>query len=167
MEGGRRGVAVFAAVALVALMATATLAIDLGMLLDTREGAQVAADSAALAGARAFLTASGTDAIPAARDEALRAARANYVLGVQIDTNGAAAGNTATTTYAANEAVVTIDPATSRVGVRIRRAAVTTSFAKVFGKNSIPIAAWATAEAPGAESSAARAMRLPGWTRYG
>ena len=42
--GRRGGVIVFAALALVALMAAAALAIDLGMLLDTRQDAQRAAD---------------------------------------------------------------------------------------------------------------------------
>jgi Flp pilus assembly protein TadG len=148
---GRRGsVLVFAALALVALMAAAALAIDLGMLLDTRQDAQRAADAAALAGASAFLGANGTAAIPHARDTALVFAANNLVRGVKIDTAGAAAGNTAVTTYTSNEAVVTIFPATARVRVRIRRAAVTTWFAKLFGKTSIPIAAWATAEASAA-----------------
>src|SRR5207249_366559 len=135
-------VMVFAALALVALLAAAALAIDLGMLLDTRQDAQRAADAAALAGASAFLGGNANAAIPVARNEALKTAAKNYVRGVLIDTSGAAAGSTGVTTYTANEAVVTVMPATYRVRVRIRRAAVTTWFAKLFGKNSIPIAAW-------------------------
>jgi Flp pilus assembly protein TadG len=148
---GRRGsVLVFTAVALVALLAAAALAIDLGMLLDTRQDAQRAADAAALAGASAFQGATGTAAIPDARNKALQFAAKNLVRGVAVDTVGAANGNTAVTTYTSNEAQVWIFPATSRVRVRIRRAAVTTWLAKVFGKQSIPIAAWATAEASNA-----------------
>ena len=160
--GRRGGVAVFAALALVALMATAALAIDLGMLLDTRQDAQRAADAAALAGASAFLGANGTAAIPAARNEALRNVAKNYVRGVLIDTMGAAAGNTATTTYTSNEAVVTIFPTTARVRVRVRRAAMTTWFAKLFGKSSLPIAAWATAEAsPAGGATCVKPWALP------
>jgi Flp pilus assembly protein TadG len=160
---GRRGsVLVFAALALVALMAAAALAIDLGMLLDTRQDAQRAADAAALAGASAFLGGNATAAIPVARNEALKTAGANYVRGVKIDTLGAANGSTGVTTYTANEAVVSIFPATYRVRVRIRRAAVTTWFAKVFGKTSIPIAAWATAEASSAGgATCVRPFALP------
>ncbi len=144
----RRGtVAVFAAVAMIALMAAAALAIDMGMLFDTRQDAQRAADAAALAGASAFLAGNATAAIPIARNQAFLNAGSNYVRGVKIDTLGAAAPSTGVTTYTANEAVVTIFPATARVRVRIRRAAVTTWFAKLFGKTSVPIAAWATAEA--------------------
>jgi Flp pilus assembly protein TadG len=145
---GRRGsVIVFAALALVALLSAAALAIDLGMLLDTRQDAQRAADAAALAGASAFLGGNATAAIPVARDRALQIAGQNYVRGVPIDVSGAAAGSTGVTTYTANEAQVWIFPTTYRVRVRIRRDAVTTWLAKIFGKNSIPIAAWATAEA--------------------
>lgn len=146
----RGGVIVFAALAMVALLAAAALAIDLGMLLDTRQDAQRAADAAALAGASAFLGGNATAAIPIARNEALKTAAKNYVRGELIDTSGAAPGSTGVTTYTSNEAVVTITPATYRVRVRIRRPVVTTWFAKLFGKNSIPIAAWATAEASSA-----------------
>ncbi len=87
----------------------------------------VAADAAALAGASAFLTANGTAAIPAARNEALRAARAKLRVG-RIDRyrRGAAAGTRRRPPTPRTKPWSPSSRLRRGFGVRIRRAAITT-----------------------------------------
>jgi len=125
---------VLLAISLVAIMGVAALGIDLGMLLKVRAEAQRAADAAALAGASAFLQDQ-----PRATEEALAVSRAkqladtNYMAGAKIDT--------------ASEVTVTVLWDSSKVRVKVRRAAVPTWFAQVFGWRSVPVGAKAAAVA--------------------
>lgn len=145
----RRGAAlVLLAISMAAMLSVAALAVDIGILLDARSDAQRAADSAALAGASSFQVYSGTAAIPEARNRALALAGSNNIRGVPINASGAPAGNTSTTVYTANEVTVTVLTAQNKVRVRVRRAAVGTYFARIFGIQSMPVtasaAAWAS-----------------------
>src|SRR5215467_5905932 len=74
---------VFVAVGFLAFLSASMLAIDLGMLMTSRNQAQNSADSSALAGATALVYDSWTDrsASGPAVQNALAAARANQVIG--------------------------------------------------------------------------------------
>ena len=135
-----RGVSlVLVAISLVAIMGMAALAIDLGMLLKVRAEAQRAADAAALAGASAFLldqprAAESTLAVT----RAYRLADTNYMAGAKIDTT--------------SEVTVKVLWDSSKVRVRVRRAAIPIWFAQVFGvfgmaQKSFPVGAKAAAVA--------------------
>lgn len=114
------------------LVAILALAIDLGMLYDTRGEAQRAADAAALAGASAFI-----DVLPpsnpfvAAHDRAMEYAGRNTMRSTPIDTT----------------TEVTVAVWQDTVQVTVARASVATWFARIFGIRSVPIGARATAEA--------------------
>lgn len=114
------------------LIAMLALAIDLGMLYDTRGEAQRAADAAALAGASAFI-----DVLPpsnpftAAHDRAMEYAGQNTMRSTTIDTS--------------SEVTVTVWQDT--VEVVVQRASVATWFARIFGIRSVAIGARAVAEA--------------------
>lgn len=132
---GTRGVsAVIMAIFLVVLMGMGALAVDLGMLQKARAEAQRAADAAALAGASAFLedqtrVQESTLAIHRARV----VADTNYMNGVKIDS------------VAELEVWVVYDSV--KVRTRVRRASVPTWFARVFGKDALPVGARAAAVA--------------------
>ncbi len=76
-----------AVVFLAGVMAMGALAVDLGMAFAARGAAQRAADSAALAGAGAFLDFSQTLASGPARDRAYEYALLNDVIGRSIDSS--------------------------------------------------------------------------------
>jgi len=126
------------AISMVALLSVMALAVDLGMLFKTRDEAQRAADAAALAGASAFLEQTGLAAVPTAEARAYEFALRNYMTGGPIDSS---------------EVTVVVIPDSQKVRVWVRRASVSTWFARVFGITSAAIgaksAAWATAAGQG------------------
>ncbi|MDQ3137235.1 MAG: pilus assembly protein TadG-related protein [Gemmatimonadota bacterium] len=124
---------VFVAVCLAAMLSMLALAVDLGMLYKTRGEAQRAADAAALAGAAAFRDAAPAYATVLAHDQAMQLADANFVDGRKLDT--------------LSEVNVEVIPAEAKVRVRVRRAAVLTWFANMFGISSTAVGAKAAAVA--------------------
>ena len=140
-SGRHGGTLALTAVMIVALLSVLALAIDLGMLYKTKGEAQRASDAAALAGASAFqdfqdpFDPAATDT---ANARAYRFARQNYMTGGRIDSS---------------EVTVQVLPDSSKVRVWVRRAAVQTWFARLFGVNSTPIGAVSAARALNAASS--------------
>lgn len=130
----RGGVMVLVTLTMLVLMGMGGIAIDLGMLIKARGEAQRAADASALGGASAFLL----DSAPAAESTqaVLRAkivADTNYMNGVKFDT--------------ASEVTVWVITDSVKVRVLVRRAAVPTWFARLFGLNQFPVGARAAAVA--------------------
>jgi hypothetical protein len=147
LRNERGAVIVLYAIAMVAMLGMAALAIDLGMLRKSRAEAQRAADAAALGGASAFPDDWGaTETIDTAFARALVAAHANYMNGVSFDTTG---GSTSGLTYSSAEVTVTVFPEElpPRVWAKVRRAAVPTWFAQIFGIDALPVGATAAAVA--------------------
>jgi hypothetical protein len=130
-----RGFVVLVAVSLVAILGIAALAIDLGMLRKAKAEAQRAADASALAGASAFVMTDldVTTETANAVHEAYRVADTNYMNGVKFDTT--------------SEVTVQVIAESVKVRVTVRRAAVPTWFAQIFGINSLPVGAKAAAVA--------------------
>jgi Flp pilus assembly protein TadG len=112
-------------VCLVALLGAVALAVDVGMLYDTRTESQRASDAAALAGASALMDYS------APQDSVMAVARAINFAG-----QNRMRGTPVTPTEVQN--VELIRP-NSRVRVTIRRPAVPTIFARVFGIESVSV----------------------------
>jgi len=133
---------VFVAVSLGALLGFLALAIDLGAMFVARADAQRAADAAALAGASAFLTFTGGQAVAPAEDRAMEYALRNTFRNGPIDSN---------------EVDVRVVPESSKVGVWVHRDSVQTMFARVLGRRWVPIGAYAEAEA--ADAGAARCLK--------
>ena len=142
---------VLVAISIAALLSVTALAVDLGMLYKTRGEASRAADAAALAGASVFQERENDDPeidvmIPA---RVYESAEGNYMSGGMLDS--------AEVTYS-------VDKPKYRVTVVVRREAVGTWFARIFGVNSVPIAASATAEATDAGvSKCVKPFYLPDW----
>jgi Flp pilus assembly protein TadG len=133
-SGRRGGTLALTAVMMVGLLSVLALAIDLGMLYKTKGEAQRAADAAALAGADAFRQFTvPADAVPTAHRQAMELASRNYMTGGMIDTT--------------SEVTVNVIPDSQKVRVWVRRAAVRTWFARMFGVASTPIGAVAAARA--------------------
>jgi hypothetical protein len=130
----------FVAVTILGMLSVMALAIDLGMLYKTRGEAQRAADAAALAGASAFLELDRTDpgVDDLANDRALEYAQKNYMTGGVI---------------VPSEVSVQVITDSAKVRVWVRRAAVQTWFARLFGVATVPIGAHAAAEASEAGQS--------------
>jgi hypothetical protein len=129
----RRGVSlVLAAVSMTAIIGVGAIAVDLGMLLRARADAQRAAEAGALAGASAFLDFNPNSAniVAEAKQRAEQFAEANAVLLSPIT---------------ALEDSVQVITSEQKVRVWVRRAAVGTWFAKIFGENSVGIEARAAA----------------------
>lgn len=134
------GTLALTAVMIVGLLSVLALAIDLGMLYKTKGEAQRAADAAALAGADGFRQfVDPNDAVPTARRQAMQLASRNFMTGGLIDTT--------------SEVTVQVIPDSQKVRVWVRRAAVRTWFARMFGVSSTPIGAVAAARALNASSS--------------
>jgi hypothetical protein len=140
---------VFVAMGFMAFLASATLAIDVGMFMTARSQAQTAADAAALAGAVALATDDFTNRSTSgpAVQSALAAARANTVMRRPVDVG-------------ASDVTFPTSPAgvNNRVHVEVRRTtasgtcvgcsgAVPTLLGGIFGVTSVDINASATAEA--------------------
>ena len=124
----------FVAVTLLGMLSVMALAIDLGMLYKTRGEAQRAADAAALAGASSFIDFDRTDPVAddTANARALDYAQRNYMTGGVI---------------VPSEVTVQVITDSAKVRVWVRRAAVQTWFARIFGVATVPIGAHAAAEA--------------------
>lgn len=134
---------VFIGLGLMAFLSASTLAIDVGMLMVSRNQAQNAADAGALAGAVALFRDSFTDHTPTgpAVTSAIAAAQANLV-----------AGQSASVTPEDVEFLMGTGGQTNRVKVTVYRTtgrdnAVPTLVAKFFGMETADIWATATAEA--------------------
>ena len=131
LGGDERGaVTVTVALAITALLAMLALSIDLGALFNARSEAQRAADSAALAGASAFLEYQQSQARQAAESRAVEFATENTIRNQNIE---------------AGEVSVSIDLDSSTVHARVRREAVPTWFAGLLGIDAVNVAAEATA----------------------
>jgi Flp pilus assembly protein TadG len=124
--------AALVAVSLTALVSIMALGIDIGMLFNARSEAQRAADSAALAGASAFLDFPANEATKPARERAIEYATQNTVRNSAVDPSEV-------------EVQVNVDSAT--VTVAVRRAGVSTWFARLFSVSEVAIGARATAQA--------------------
>jgi hypothetical protein len=139
----------FVAVTILGMLSVMALAIDLGMLYKTRGEAQRAADSGALAGASAFVDFDKTEpqADDSANARALNYAQRNYMTGGVIQPA---------------EVTVQVITDSAKVRVWVRRAAVQTWFARIFGVATVPIGAHAAAEATQAgEGTCVKPFAIP------
>ncbi|MEJ2151688.1 MAG: pilus assembly protein TadG-related protein [Gemmatimonadota bacterium] len=142
--------AVLVAITITALLSAVALAVDVGMLLNSRSEAQRAADSAALAGAGSLIVA--PDDEPRARNTAIQYGGLNTVR------------KTAVTVLPED---VDVDLAQGRVTARVRRtedrgSAVATWFANVFGVSEVDIAATATAQVqPAGAATCVKPFAIP------
>jgi len=134
---------VFVCLGFMAMLSATTLAIDIGMFMNSKSQAQNAADAGALAGAVALVYNNYTDRTPSgpAVQSALNTAKANKVGGQPVSINAA-------------DVTFPNDPAgqPNRVAVQVFRTAarlnpVPTLMGVFFGVNNVDIAATATAEA--------------------
>lgn len=126
----RGSVSVIVALSMSALLALLALGIDLGALFDARSEAQRAADAAALAGASAFLDYQQDQARQAAVQRAVEFATSNEIRSEPI---------------AAEEVTVSVNLDSATVRAHVRREAVPTWFARLFGIDAVDIGAEATA----------------------
>jgi Flp pilus assembly protein TadG len=125
--------------------AMAALAIDAVSLYTARSEAQLAADAAALAGARALansgMTSNPTDTTLVTNAEALA-----LVIATQVATHNEVGGRTLNP----SEVVVSFnnaDPTNPRVTVQTMRSDLPTFFARIWGSSALAVKASATAEA--------------------
>jgi hypothetical protein len=127
------------AVTVAGSIAMLSLAIDLGMLYTARSEAQRAAEAAALAGAQEFLgpVPSGT-AAAAARDSAYAYAFKNAIRNVLVDSS---------------EVYVEVNASQQLVAVRISRPDIPLFFARMVGRNSAGVSAYAAARAAPASAA--------------
>ena len=142
LRSERGATLILVAVAMTALLGFLALAIDLGMLYTARADAQRAADAAALAGASAFLDNSASAAVAPARQRAFEYAERNTFQNGPIDSTNI---------------VVTVIQDSGKVGVYIHRDSVPTLFARVLGIRTVPIAAFAAAQA--VQAGAAKCLK--------
>ena len=129
--------------------AMAVLAIDVVTFYTARSEAQLAADSAALAGARLLANSGATSdpsidpfAQPLAATMALQVAGQNHVGGRLLDTSA----------NCGSEVCVTFPPTIGftynpRVQVKVTRTDLPTFFARIWGRTQVAVSATATAEA--------------------
>jgi putative Flp pilus-assembly TadE/G-like protein len=143
---------VFVALGFLAFMATSMLAIDVGMLMTSRNQAQNSADAGALAGATALVFNNWDDrsATGPSVTNALAASRANKVMAIQVDVQ-------------APDVQFLADPAGAQDRVKVtvfrtiaRKNPVSTLVAAYFKMPFVDISATATAEA-----SPANAVECP------
>ena len=139
---------VFVCLGFMAMLSATTLAIDVGMFMNSRSQAQNAADAGALAGAVALVYNNYTDRSPGgpAVQSAINTAQANKVGGQPVS-------------IAAADVTFPNDPAglPNRVAVQVFRTAarsnpVPTLMGVFFGVSNVDIAATATAEASAANA---------------
>jgi hypothetical protein len=138
LRSERGATIVLIAFAMVTLLGFLALAIDLGMFYVAHNDAQRAADAAALAGASAFMEYDPAQAVDPAYDRAMEYALRNTFQNGPIDSS---------------EISVRIVPESALVGVRVQRDSVPTLFARVLGIRTVPIGAYAAAEAVQAGSA--------------
>ncbi len=149
LRGDESGMSyVFIGVGMMAFLSASMLAIDVGMLMTSRNQAQNSADAAALGGATALVFNNYDDRTPTgpAVTNALTAAKANAVMGEDVSVGVA-------------DVEFPTDPAgeANRVKVTVQRTAargnpVSTLIAAFFGMKTADIVATATAEASPANS---------------
>lgn len=127
------------AVTVAGAIAMLSLAIDLGMLYTARSEAQRAAEAAALAGAQEFLGAvrPGT-AAAAARDSAYAYAFKNAIRNAFVDSS---------------EVLVEVNATQQLVSVRISRPDIPLFFARMVGRNTAGVSAYAAARAAPASAA--------------
>lgn len=157
---GERGVTmVLIALAMVSLLAMAALAIDITTLYVARSEAQNAADAAALAGAKMFVTSGvtsvGGGAPPIAFSDVCQTAGPGNTAAANRQAEAAASQNNIAGTPAA---VLQIScdsslPENPRITVIVQRTALPTFFARIWNRASSTITATATAEAFNASGS--------------
>jgi hypothetical protein len=147
LRSTRGSTMVLVAVSLVAIMASMAMAIDLGMLYKNRSDAQRVADAASLAGAAVYLEA--TPLVTKARDNAVEYILKNSVGNDVVDpvTDSASLMQGADLVFESREATIRVMPTAQKVRVQIRRAENETWFARLFGKDVMPVRAQAAAEA--------------------
>jgi hypothetical protein len=137
----RRGQALaLAAITTVGILAMGALAVDLGLAFAARAAAQRAADSAALAGASAFIDFDYTDpiAVDTANGRAIQFATLNDVLRKPID---------------ASEVMVWVIPDSQKVRVRVEADNLPVFFARFLNISSLDVSASAAAVASEGGSS--------------
>ena len=155
----RGAVGVFLAVGMTVMIGSAAIAIDMGHALNARTESQRVADLAALAGAAAFIHATG-NADQVARDWAEQFAASNTVDGTAVTIN--------------KTTDVDVDLANEQVTVRVHNTVargnpIQTIFARVLGINSVDVVTTATAEAsPASAVSCLLPLMLPDrWDELG
>jgi len=144
---GEEGIVILVAaiVLLFVVAAIAALAIDLVTFYAARSQAQLAADSAALAGAR-VLANSGTTSNPSDNGLFLSARGLAQSFATQVATSNAIGGRNLT----AAEVVVTPPGAAGtdlRISVQVTRTDLPTFFARIWGRTTAAVSVTATAEA--------------------
>src|SRR5687767_4622257 len=134
---------VFIGMGMMAFLSASMLAIDVGMLMTSRNQAQNAADSGALAGATALLFNDFDDRSPSgpAVTNAIAAAKANAVMGENPSVEVMDVEFPLDPAGAANRVKVTVHRTTARGNP------VSTLIARFFGMDTADIVATATAEA--------------------
>lgn len=130
------------AIAMTALLGFLALAIDLGMLYVAHSDAQRAADASALAGASAFLDYSSSAAVGPARQRALEYAERNTFQNGPIDSP---------------QVAITVLQDSGKVGVFVHRDSVQTMFARILGIRTVPVSAFAVAQA--VQAGAAKCLK--------
>ncbi len=154
----RGAVLVLVAVCMVAVLAAASLAVDLGMAMTARGEAQRVADAAALAGASAFIDEpSPLLAVDPAKLRAKSFAAKNVVRNVGVDTTTL---SSTTLVDETEDMTVEVIPTERKVRVWVRQRGVGTWFARVLGIRSLGIEAMAAAEVT--EGGTAECL-LPFW----
>ncbi len=130
------------AVMIVALLALLSFGIDLGMAYTARAEAQRVADSAALAGASAFLDYTDPlNAVQDAEDRARDYAELNMVRGRMVQAEEP-------------EVFIWVNAGDRTVRVRVERTGLPVWFARFLGQTELTVSAIATAQASNAGSSA-------------
>ena len=150
---------VLIALAMVSLLAMAALAIDITTLYVARSEAQNAADAAALAGAKMFVTSGitslGGAAPPIAFTDVCQTAGPGNTAAANRQAEAAASQNNVAGTPAAVLQIScdSSQPENPRITVTVQRTALPTFFARIWNRASSTITATATAEAFNASGS--------------
>ncbi len=147
-QPGEEGVVILlvAVVLLFIVAAMAALAIDLVTFYTARSEAQLAADGAALAGAR-VLANSGTTSNPGDAALFLNTKTLAETVATQVATNNQVGGRFLNTAEVTPNVVAGLSGKNPRITVRVQRQDLPTFFAKIWGNSSASVSATATAEA--------------------
>jgi Putative Flp pilus-assembly TadE/G-like len=146
-EKGERGVVILlvALVLLFVVGAMAVLAIDVVTFYTARSEAQLAADSAALAGARVMANSGATSNPPALEMFAQNIARSTAIeVAAQNKVGGRYLNPATEVTVTQSSGVLGYNP---RVTVQVTRNDLPTFFARIWGRTQVTVIATATAEA--------------------
>jgi hypothetical protein len=154
---------------LVAILAMAALSIDVAELYVARGEAQRAAEAAALAGAKMFVTSGFTSLQPSGAPEAdptnvCQSGGPGLTPAANVQAEAAATGNM----IAGQPAVITsivcdtsTNPENPRITVSVTRAAVPTFFARIWGRTATTVNATAVAEAYNPSGDATHPATMP------